>query len=78
YEIAKDENNEHISIITKYDTEWRLLGTYTLDWSKIDCPLLTAFSMSAYQVFDKGNIYVFCSDEKGVKIIKWSPVEGGK
>ncbi|MDH4222917.1 MAG: hypothetical protein OEV55_05185 [candidate division Zixibacteria bacterium] len=78
YRIEEDIKNQNISIITKYDLISRLIGTYTLDWSKIECPLLTAFSMGGSQVFDKGNIYVFCSDKEGVRIIKWSPVEGGR
>ncbi len=78
YRIEKDEKNENISVITKYDLVGRLIGTYTLDWRKIECPLLTAFSMGGRQVFDKGHLYVFCSDKEGIKIIKWSPVEGGK
>ena len=75
YEMEKDEKNENISIITKYQNG-KLVGTYTLDWKQIDCPLLTAFSMGGRQVFDKGNLYVFCSDKDGIKIIKWSPVQG--
>jgi hypothetical protein len=78
YRIEKDENKENISIITKYDLKSRLVGTYTLDWTKIECPLLTAFNMGPRQIFDKGNLYVLCSDKEGIKIIKWSPVEGGK
>lgn len=78
YRIEQDMKNNNISIITKYDLIGRFVGTYILDWSKIECPLLTAFSMGGRQVFDKGNIYVFCSDKEGIKIIKWSPVEGGK
>jgi hypothetical protein len=73
YRIEKDMKNENISIITKYDLIGRLIGTYTLDWRRIECPLITAFSMSGNQVFDKGNIYVFCSTKKGITIIKWSP-----
>ncbi|MCJ7457387.1 MAG: hypothetical protein MUP17_00125 [candidate division Zixibacteria bacterium] len=77
YEMEKDEKNENISIITKYQNG-KLVGTYTLDWKQIECPILTAFSMGGRQVFDKGNIYVFCSDKEGIKIIKWSPVGGSK
>jgi hypothetical protein len=77
YEMEKDEKNENISIISKFQ-KGKLIATYTLDWKQIECPILTAFSMGGRQVFDKGNIYVFCSDKEGIKIIKWSPVEGGK
>lgn len=78
YLIEKNMKNKNISIITKYDLIGKLVGTYILDWSKIECPLLTSFSMGGRQVFDKGHLYVFCSDKEGIKIIKWSPVEGGK
>jgi hypothetical protein len=74
-EMKNGEPNRDISIIKKYQ-KGKLVGIYTLNWKQIDCPLLTSFSMGGYQVFDKGNIYVFCSDKEGIKIIKWSPVEG--
>lgn len=77
YEIEKDEKNENISIVSKYQNG-KLIATYNLDWKQIECPLLTAFNMGPRQVFDKGNLYVFCSDKDGIKIIKWSPVMGGK
>ena len=76
-EMKNGEPNRDISIIKKYQ-KGKLVGTYTLNWKQIDCPVITSFSMAGNQVFDKGNIYVFCSDKDGIKIIKWSPVEGGK
>jgi hypothetical protein len=78
YTIEKDEKIPNISIIKKSTYDGRLIAAYTVNWSQINCPLLTSFSMNKYTVFDKGNIYVFCSDKEGIKIIKWSPVEGGK
>lgn len=75
-EMKNGEPNRDISIIKKYQ-KGKLVCTYTLNWKQIYCPLLTSFSMGGYQVFDKGNLYVFCSDKEGIKIIKWSP-SGGK
>lgn len=81
YEIEQAMKNyepdKDVSIIKKFQ-KGKLVGAYTLNWKQVDCPVLTSFSMAGNQVFDKGNIYVFCSDKDGIKIIKWSPVEGGK
>ena len=78
YTVEKDEKNPDISIIKKCTYDGRLIATYTVNWSQVNCPLLTSFSMNMRTVFDKGNIYIFCSDKEGIRIIKWSPVEGGK
>jgi hypothetical protein len=78
YTMEKDEKIPNISIIKKSTYDGRLIATYTADWSQAKCQLITAFSMNKHTVFDKGNIYSFCSDKEGIKIIKWFPVEGGK
>jgi hypothetical protein len=76
YTIQKNEQNPNISIIRKSTYDDRQIGVYSLDWSKVKCELITSASMNNKSVFDKGNIYNFCSDKEGIKIIKWSPVEG--
>ncbi|MDH4222918.1 MAG: hypothetical protein OEV55_05190 [candidate division Zixibacteria bacterium] len=73
YTMIKDEKNPNISTINKSSYDGRLIATYTVDWGQADCRLLTAFSMNKHTVFDKGNVYSFCSDKKGIRIIKWSP-----
>lgn len=78
YTIQKDEQNPNISIIRKSTYDGRPISVYSLDWSKVKCDLITSASMNSNSVFDKGNIYNFCSDKDGIKIIKWSPVVGGK
>lgn len=78
YTMEKDEKNPNIATIKKATYDGRLLGIYTVDWSQAKCTLLTAFSMNKHTVFDKGHVYSFCSDKDGIRIIKWSPVEGGK
>jgi hypothetical protein len=76
FTIQKDEQNPNISIIRKSTYDGRPIGVYSLDWSKVKCDLITSASMNSNSVFDKGNIYNFCSDKEGIKIIKWSAVEG--
>ena len=78
YTIQKDELNPNISIIRKSTYDGRPIGVYSLDWSKVKCELITSASMNNNAVFDKGNIYNFCSDKDGIKIIKWTPVESSK
>ncbi|MDH4223663.1 MAG: hypothetical protein OEV55_09020 [candidate division Zixibacteria bacterium] len=73
YTMIKDEKNPTLSTINKITYDGRLIATYTVDWSQANCRLITAFSMNKHTVFDKGNVYSFCSDKEGIRIIKWSP-----
>jgi hypothetical protein len=77
YTIQKDEKNPNISIIKKSTYGGILIAAYTVDWGQVKCEHTNSFSMNKDTVFDKGNIYNFCADKDGIKIIKWSPV-GGK
>jgi len=78
YTMEKDEKNPNIATIKKATYDGRLLSIYSVDWSQAKCTLLTSFSMNKHTVFDKGYVYSFCSDKEGIRIIKWSPVEGSK
>lgn len=76
YTMEKDEKNPYLATIKRTTYDGRLLCIYSVDWSQAKCTLLTSFSMNKHTVFDKGYVYSFCSDKEGIKIIKWSPVEG--
>jgi hypothetical protein len=78
YTITLDKGNPDIRLIEKFDYKGNPIAIYKLDFSQTECELLTSFNAGRTMIFDKGNLYVFCSDKKGIKIIKWSPVEVGK
>jgi len=83
YTSAKDEKNSKINIIRKYTYSGDLVSTYTLNWEEGECEAFqTEYQPSGgvkkKMVFDKGNIYTYIHCKDGLKIIKWSPIEGKK
>ncbi len=82
YNIARDEKDPDNSVILKYNYDGDLVGYYTLNWKEGDCEALgTEYQEVAWvkkrMVFDKGFLYTYIHCKEGLKIIKWSPVEGG-
>jgi hypothetical protein len=83
YNIAKDEKSTDVSVILKYNYDGDLLTTYTLNWKEGKCEAFqteeeVGIWVSKEVIFDKGNLYTYIRCKDGLKIIKWSPVEGGK
>jgi len=78
YSWIPDEKNPELKIVDKTDYEGNWISSYQLNPKQLECELLTVFNMGRTMIFDKGNIYIFCSDKEGIKIIKWSPVGTGK
>ncbi|MCJ7508141.1 MAG: hypothetical protein MUO85_05345 [candidate division Zixibacteria bacterium] len=78
YSWIPDEKNPELKIVDKTDYEGNWISSYQLNPKQLECELLTVFNMGRTMLFDKGNIYVFCSDRYGIKIIKLSPVDRGK
>jgi len=83
YNISKDEKSTDVSVILKYNYDGDLLATYTLNWKEGKCEAFqteeeVGIWVSKEVIFDKGNLYTYIRCKDGLKIIKWSPVEGGK
>jgi len=83
YNILRDEKNPDSSVILKYNYDGDLIASYILNWTAGECETFQteyqpAGGTKKWVLFDKGNLYTYIHCKDGLKIIKWSPVEGGK
>jgi hypothetical protein len=83
YNIITDEKNPDSSVILKYNYDGDLIAIYNINWKEGECETFnTEYQGVAWvkkdKVFDKGILYTYINCKDGLKIIKWSPVEGKK
>jgi hypothetical protein len=83
YNILRNEKNPDSSVILKYNYDGDLIASYTLNWAEGECKAFQTeyqgiAGVKKNMVFDKGTLYTYIDCKDGLKIIKWSPVEGGK
>ncbi|MDP3024939.1 MAG: hypothetical protein Q8O10_05340 [candidate division Zixibacteria bacterium] len=69
---CKGDLNTYSWIMRKYNPEGELLAEFTIQEDNY------AHASRALVLDEYGSVYVMSTSEKGLKIIKWSPVEGGK
>jgi len=72
--IAKGKKGDHILAFNNYDEGENLIST--IYWKPPVFPVDNIYVNGSD--IDQGNIYALTFDEIGIRIIKWSPVEGGK